>query len=204
MRQTLGLIGSLTTVGMLTAMNFDDETSYGAPAHTDTPVLYDVATPKGLYEEMKRTPEMQLAYAEQVLEALAGAVTRDSNKLDSRTPGTFKVRAVRDRNGDLIVTGYTKMGQGSPYVYADTIAWTSPACGKEGRSHLTHQFHQVDRGNSVRQSVWTGGSSEDESVVEFAGQETLTVSGSEYEARLAQYRERAKKAACTIQATIHP
>lgn len=213
MRPLPALLGSLLTVGTLTGANLEEDGGYGAPVHTDTAVLYDVADPAGLYESIKRDPELQLAYGEQVLRTLASTVraetrsqtnnSRFSRVLPLDAPGTFTVNVYADEKGNLVVNGHSKMKKDSPYVYADNIIWTAPACGKEGRSHLTHGFRKQDHKEEVSQSIWTGTKPEDtKSSVEFPGMESLGVAGEKHQERLAQYKEVAKQITCEIQEAL--
>lgn len=212
MRPVPALLGSLLTLATLTGADFDEE-SVGAPPEVKTPVLYDVANPTGLYKSIERDPELQLAYAEQVLKALSASVKEDSRSptkpssflttLSPSTPGTFTVNVSMDEQGNLVVNGHTKMEPDSPYVYADNIIWTSPACDAEGRSHLTHGFRKQDVKGEVSQSVWTGMLPQDtKSSVDFRDEESLSVAGEEHQTRLAQYKEVAKQVACEIESAL--
>lgn len=178
----------------------NDGRGFAKPAHLDTPVLYDVTNPGDVFAAMKRNADMHFAYAEQVLAALENGTRSDS--LPKSTPGTFTVNVNPDGKGGWIVSGFTKMEPGSPYVFADNIVWTMPGCGKEGRSHLTHRFSQEGTKESVSQSVWTSENPEDTtSTVNFRNN-TLSTVGRVDADRMQRYDEIAQRVVCNIEAAL--
>lgn len=206
MRTSVLAIGSLLCLGAKGL----DEPGYGAPVITDTPVLYDVATPQDTYAAVERETNMHFAYAEQVLKALEDAVQNGSTpnqrpnsflrKLSPSTPGTLSINAHRDDKGNLTVTGFTEMSAGSPYVYADNIAWTSPGCKKQGRSHLSHRFNQEGASQTVNQSVWIHERTIESKMT--LGDESLITTDAEDPERAERYEKIAARVACSIEAAL--
>ncbi len=201
------LIGLTAAAALLTG--FDQESYADTPGKS--PLLHDIGSPSGLFEQMRTDPALQLGTAQQVLEALQEAIQSGTRKPESgshafalelpRSEGSFTVNAIPGRA--YTVSAYTTVEAGSPYVYADNITITLPECNVSGRSNLTMGNRTKDGDSRVNQTVLSYGNDLARSEVSamFNG-ETLSLPVEEHQEQLGRYNEAVNQLACTVKASL--